>query len=73
MDRAYHDNLVDIVPLLILYKKEKGNVNASGKKRLISIKRPAKAPNHSVLSTGATERYVFKSRIENPPFLFFLL
>jgi hypothetical protein len=36
-------------------------------KRLISINKPAKAPNHRVLSTGATERYVFRSRIENPP------
>lgn len=51
--------------------EKKGNVNASGKKRLISINRPAKAPNHSVLSTGATERYVFRSRIEKPPFFLF--
>lgn len=51
--------------------EKKGNVNASGNKRLISIKRPAKAPNHRVLSTGATERYVFRSRILNPPSLFF--
>lgn len=50
--------------------EKKGNVNASGKKRLISINRPAKAPNHSVLSTGATERYVFRSRMEKAPFLF---
>lgn len=40
-----------------------------GKKRLISIDRPATAPNHSVLSIGATERYVFRSRIEKPPSL----
>ena len=31
------------------------------------MNRPAKAPNHSVLSTGATEIYVFRSRIEKPP------
>lgn len=30
---------------------------------------PAKDPNHRVLTTGATERYVFISRIENPPSL----
>uniref|UniRef100_A0A0A8Y3X6 PsaJ n=1 Tax=Arundo donax TaxID=35708 RepID=A0A0A8Y3X6_ARUDO len=49
--------------------KKKGNDKASGNKRLISINKPAKAPNHRVLSTGATERYVFISRIENPPSL----
>lgn len=62
-----------IVSLIFNYNEKKGNVNASGKKRLISINRPAKAPNQSVLSTGATERYVLKSRIEKPPFLFYLL
>lgn len=36
---------------------------------MISINRPAKDPNHRVLSTGAVERYVFRSRIENSPFL----
>lgn len=30
---------------------------------------PAKDANHRVLTTGATERYVFISRIENPPSL----
>lgn len=49
--------------------EKKGNDKASGNKRLISINKPAKAPNHRVLSTGATERYVFISRIENPPSL----
>lgn len=58
------------VSLIFNYNEKKGNVNASGKKRLISINRPAKAPNQSVLSTGATERYVLKSRIEKPPFYF---
>lgn len=36
---------------------------------MISINRPAKDPNHRVLSTGAAERYVFISRIENSPSL----
>ena len=40
---------------------EKGNDKASGNKRFISINRPAKEPNHRVLITGATERYVFIS------------
>ena len=39
---------------------------------MISINNPAKDPNHRVLSTGATERYVFRSRIENPPSFLFL-
>ena len=36
---------------------------------MISINRPAKDPNHTVVSTGPVERYVFISRIENPPSL----
>ena len=39
---------------------------------MISINNPAKDPNQRVLSTGATERYVFRSRIENPPSFLFL-
>src|SRR5688572_15590416 len=43
------------------------NDKTSGNKRLISINKRAKAPNHRALGTGATERYFFISRIENPP------
>ena len=40
---------------------------------MISINRPAKDPNHRVLITGATDRYVFRSRIKNPPSVFFIV
>lgn len=46
----------------IFYLK-KGRIKASGKKRLISINKPAKNPNHKVANTGAVERYVFTSCI----------
>ena len=53
--------------------EKKGNINASGKKRLISINKPAKEPNHRVLTTGATERYVFRSRILKTPLSVFVI
>ncbi|TYJ18208.1 hypothetical protein E1A91_A09G106900v1 [Gossypium mustelinum] len=45
------------------FKKKTENVNASGKKQLISINKPAKEPNQRVLSTSVMEKYVFRSRI----------
>jgi hypothetical protein len=47
--------------ILITKIKKKGNDKASGNKRFISINRPAKEPNHRVLITGATERYLIGS------------
>lgn len=43
--------------------QKKGKVKASGKKRFISINKPAKNPKHKVANTGAVERYVFISCI----------
>ncbi|TYI10109.1 hypothetical protein ES332_A09G118600v1 [Gossypium tomentosum] len=48
---------------MAMKKRRKKNVNASGKKQLISINKPAKEPNQRVLSTSVTEKYVFRSRI----------
>ena len=38
------------------------------KKQLISIKKPTKTPNHKILTTNTTKKYIFKSHISNPPF-----
>lgn len=43
--------------------QKKGKVRASGKKRFISINKPAKNPKDKVANTGAVERYVFISCI----------
>jgi hypothetical protein len=54
----------------VVYKhpdvKKWNDHKASGNKQLISIIKPVQAPNHGVLSTGATESDVFISCIENP-------
>lgn len=43
--------------------QKKGKIRASGKKRFISINKPAKNPNDKAANTGAVERYVFISCI----------
>jgi hypothetical protein len=52
-----------MIILIFQFDYTNGNINASGKNRLISINSPASMTNHMVANTGAVDKYVLKSCI----------
>ncbi len=50
-----------IIYLIFEFDYTNGNINASGKNRLISINSPASIANHKVANTGAVDKYVLTS------------